>query len=551
MGIMGLNLRDQKRARESSMKFRLTLLVVGVMAVMAAIMLSLQLWQTSHNEKQIASLVVKNVAGIEKKKLQTLIAEINKGLHLLRDWGKSGVLELDSPEALKAKLFPLFKQNPYIRGLVISSSNRKCMIFRDRTGFRVCFSDEGNQKGKALEVEECDSPEHCKKSGLDTAGELLAAASRVTHAECPNDGGNEIVWAGPFSSTLAGGVVSAATLCWDDEKSPGKKWVVGLVVNIDDMLSAVPEDQIESGAVPFLLDRDHWQVIVKDKKFSLEQGDNSSITTLDANDVMNYIISVWKERGEVPDGPVSIEWAGHKWWVAMSQVEGQYDQVRNDIMIGTLVADADMKKMFESSSSTPVSLYVAVLLVGAGVIAWIVWRYGGQGVRHGQEDRRITPERVRQIASRGEGETVEFKATMRKNLHTGKPGKEIELAWLKAVAAFMNTKGGTLLIGVDDKGNIVGTEPDGFDSDDRCALHFKNLINQHIGAEFIAFLDFSICDVDGKKVVVVDVRSSARPVFLNVGKDEFFYVRSGPSNMSLTISKALQYIESRKKELKK
>ena len=37
------------------------------------------------------------------------------------------------------------------------------------------------------------------------------------------------------------------------------------------------------------------------------------------------------------------------------------------------------------------------------------------------------------------------------NLHTKKPGKEIEIAWLKGVTAFLNTDGGTLLIGMTQR----------------------------------------------------------------------------------------------------
>lgn len=38
----------------------------------------------------------------------------------------------------------------------------------------------------------------------------------------------------------------------------------------------------------------------------------------------------------------------------------------------------------------------------------------------------------------------------------------IRIAWLKAVVAFMNTDGGTLLIGVSDDGAIKGLDADNF-----------------------------------------------------------------------------------------
>ncbi len=54
-------------------------------------------------------------------------------------------------------------------------------------------------------------------------------------------------------------------------------------------------------------------------------------------------------------------------------------------------------------------------------------------------------QRIKRLVSRGEGEMIEFK---RKVVHPEKIIREI--------VAFANTKGGTLLIGVDDNGTIPG-----------------------------------------------------------------------------------------------
>ena len=58
--------------------------------------------------------------------------------------------------------------------------------------------------------------------------------------------------------------------------------------------------------------------------------------------------------------------------------------------------------------------------------------------------------------SKGEGMQVEFKATLRVNLHTNQNDVKMEHAVLKTLAAFLNSKGGTLFIGVNDSGEVVG-----------------------------------------------------------------------------------------------
>ena len=145
----------------------------------------------------------------------------------------------------------------------------------------------------------------------------------------------------------------------------------------------------------------------------------------------------------------------------------------------------------------------------------------------------------------GESTTLEFKSTMRTNLRTGKAGKEIEIAWLKTVAAFMNSDGGILLIGVDDTGNILGIDADNFANEDKCRLHFKNMLNTHIGAEFTRFIHLKIVTITEKTVLIVECERVRRPVFLSIGKQEDFFIRSGPSSIKLSMSQMVKYLGER------
>ena len=143
----------------------------------------------------------------------------------------------------------------------------------------------------------------------------------------------------------------------------------------------------------------------------------------------------------------------------------------------------------------------------------LFWKVGG--LRDGAEEPVPDPiVRLHRYINEGEGSRVEFKSTVRTNLKTGKKGKEIELAWLKAVVAFLNSDGGALLIGVNDEGKIVGIEQDNFENDDKCLLHLKNLINQHIGAEFSGFIQISLVDAEDKTVVMIECTPAHDPVFL-------------------------------------
>ncbi len=205
----------------------------------------------------------------------------------------------------------------------------------------------------------------------------------------------------------------------------------------------------------------------------------------------------------------------------------------------------------------------AVIVLGlAAFIASIVLvrKHGQQMDRLADEARRFAAAdddpletgvrdaaRVRALLAGGESERLEFKSTVRWNLHADKPGKEIELAWLKSVVAFLNTDGGIIVIGVGDGGGVLGLDADGFANADKCLRHIGNLINQHVGIEFAPFIRYSLVSVDGTDVAVIQcARSAATPAFLKTGKDEDFYVRAGPASQKLPTSQILGYIDSRK-----
>ncbi len=235
---------------------------------------------------------------------------------------------------------------------------------------------------------------------------------------------------------------------------------------------------------------------------------------------------------------IGVLWGGlAAWLAAMRPVDEGHDVFWVGIAAPEQVLLADLRKALIQVDVSD----VAVALAGSALLLLLFWRLGG--FRAGGEEVQEPPSvRLHRYINQGEGSSVEFKSTVRTNLRAGKRGKEIELAWLKAVVAFLNSKGGTLLIGVDDGGRIVGIEADGFENQDRCHLHLKNLINQHIGAEYSSFIQISLVDVDGSTVVLMECQPANGPVFLRIGKNEEFYIRSGPSSVKLSPSQMISYV---------
>jgi len=149
------------------------------------------------------------------------------------------------------------------------------------------------------------------------------------------------------------------------------------------------------------------------------------------------------------------------------------------------------------------------------------------------------------LIEQGENDFVEFKSTLRYNLYTKKFDKEMEHAALKTVAAFLNSAGGSLLIGVDDNKNILGLDNDSFKDDDKAMLHFIKLVEDRIGIQFAGYLNSCIETVNDGKVFRIDIKPSKTPAYLSHGNNEILYVRSGPSTSQMKVSEIYDYVNSR------
>jgi len=156
-----------------------------------------------------------------------------------------------------------------------------------------------------------------------------------------------------------------------------------------------------------------------------------------------------------------------------------------------------------------------------------------------------------ELIKRGESKTLEFKATLRWNLRENrKDDKAITQAALKTIAAFLNTAGGDLLIGVADNGSVTGIECDQFENDDEFMRHLAQVVRNGLGNRASTCIDSKTQIVQGKTVCLVSCQRSPEPVFLKwketeVSPDGDFYVRSGPGSVKLNPESTAEYIRTR------
>ena len=202
------------------------------------------------------------------------------------------------------------------------------------------------------------------------------------------------------------------------------------------------------------------------------------------------------------------------------------------------------------------------VLIGAVIAAIIglVYMKGYSGIRkiahafirlNPKLLRKTDDEEISELILKGEDERLEFKSTLRVNLHTNEFDKKIEYAVLKTIVAFLNSNGGTLLIGISNKGETLGIKQDRFEDEDKFSLHLTNIIKEKIGKKHLHLINLQMMHSKGKAIMKVKCKKSDKIVFLKpTPKEEEFYTRVGPSNNQLVGSELIEYVDKRFKRKK-
>ena len=159
--------------------------------------------------------------------------------------------------------------------------------------------------------------------------------------------------------------------------------------------------------------------------------------------------------------------------------------------------------------------------------------------------------RAEELLKLQESKTLEFKSTLRWNLKEDrKDDRHVTHAALKTIAAFLNTEGGDLLIGVDDDRQILGIDHDRLESDDKFMRHLAQVVRNGLGDRAGTCIDPEPQIVEGKTVCLVSCQRSPEPVYLRwkgleKAAEGDLYVRSGPGTVRLSEEEAGKYVATR------
>ena len=161
---------------------------------------------------------------------------------------------------------------------------------------------------------------------------------------------------------------------------------------------------------------------------------------------------------------------------------------------------------------------------------------------------------IERLLASDESAMLEFKPLLRIPVGPHKPGEAVpterldlmcKYPVLKSLAAFLNTGGGTLIVGIRDDRGIIGIEADFPDRvgsiRDTWRLAFDDLVSRHLGSEALNYVELQLEPWQGRTIAIVRCSPSKEPTWL--GDD--LYIRRTASTEKLSTRHAVAWCHQR------
>ena len=163
-----------------------------------------------------------------------------------------------------------------------------------------------------------------------------------------------------------------------------------------------------------------------------------------------------------------------------------------------------------------------------------------------REDEQVGIRPLSDLIAMGEGVNLEFKSTLQWDVVRGEQNRGLRDSVLKTLVAFMNSEGGTLLIGVEDGGQVFGLEQDLSlvrGSHDGFLQLLNSIVADRIGIQYSPYVHTNIESIDGNTICVVNISRSTDPAFLSGQRGREFYARIGNTTRALDPEQTIAYLE--------
>ena len=256
----------------------------------------------------------------------------------------------------------------------------------------------------------------------------------------------------------------------------------------------------------------------------------------------------WEVTGKKIPSTYSFSYKNEFWW-------GQAIPIPIEGIKGIVLNASQQSLYYSSITDHVIELILIVLFIIISIILYLRTKRGAHlsladFIKSQHHDKHAS-----ELIKEGENSHLEFKSSFHYDYHLKTVNKDLESVIAKSIAAFSNAKGGTLLIGIDDDGNVLGLENDINTLKRKDIDFFENTLRMYLNKTFsVSFITQNVHIkfpvIEQKAICRIDIEASNEPVFVEIAKNshksERFYLRSGNTSQEITsLSEINDYVKDR------
>ena len=459
---------------------------------------------------------------------------LENSIRLFSRWGENGLINLNDTASFERAFIPVLAdaKNIYAVTIIENNGNEYQIVKKDSFYLSSFYFPDKQSLSEKI---------------INQTGELIKSTHRSQTKSFAEkywlnhySADTAYQWHGPYVSDMFNKEIISISSSWVNKDSTVIHIAIHILLN--DIFKAFSDVSLDKNEYLFLLNDygDIYNVLNYEKFAQNHSFSNSLLYPYYRINLpqISKAVEVWMKQNKDTTATIEFKIKHKNYWAKFTPVK------HSKYLLGIVVSENSINSKIGESNIQIILFSALIILLGtfAGFILMIRANKKLREYRQPQIRKNHEAEDIARLAQMQESRTLEFKSTIRFNLHTGKNDKAIEFAWMKSVAAFLNTDGGTILIGIQDDGSFHGIEKDGFENTDKALLHIKNLISKNIGIEFMKFITMFTGNIDDKTVVALVCKQAAKPAYIKNGGEEQFYVRVGPSSAKLSVSQAVEHI---------
>ena len=482
----------------------LIVLMVTVVVTVSAIAI-----KESEVHNYYADRLLKQKGVFTRYEFDRYFAAIDDLLNIVRQWGERRILNLEDRNAMNNLMVPILDAVTQVSAFrIVDNAGGNFQLVRTEEGWVNDFAADSSTLFQ-------------QNNWIDESMQKRAAGT--------------LQWSNPYQAgNIDRGVT--ATIRWRDEDSTPSKRFAAVHINALQLKRLAAQTPITDQGM---------LLVFSPNKSLVWLSSRSGLIAKDspAYEFANQAIKQWLQLQPEERSILRIPTPNGEWRGAFYPLTRHQGTLELAVLIPLAALGVDLLNVSDSM----VFVLLALSLLAIIWVAWHAYVYRRSMNLLAQHERHqvASVDAMNALIKQGEGRELEFKSTLRWNLKSNRAGKEIELAWLKSIVAYLNGEGGVVLIGVADDGSLLGLQADGFQNEDKLMLHFNNLINQHIGLEYSRFVHAHILVSGDHPVLVIECQPARVPVYLKNGEEETFFIRVGPSSRKLAPSKVIDYLKEK------